>query len=74
MTPADIIESAKLAGASLAIEDGNLAFSAPADWFLAHQEDIKKHHRAIIMLLKLRESERAGFGNVIDMASKRRHG
>ena len=74
MTPADLIESSKLAGATLAVEDGNLAFSAPADWFLTNQEDLKKHHRAIITLLKFRESERAGFGNVIDLASRRRHG
>lgn len=73
MTPAEIIESARLHGAHLSVNPrGELQFAASLAWYSRHKADLKEHHRAIVLLLKYEQARGEGMGKVIEF--RRRDG
>lgn len=71
MTPAELIESARLCGAHLDVNQRDeLEFSAPGEWYMVHKEEMKKHHRAIVLLLKFQSAARQEMGKVLPFRRK----
>lgn len=71
MTPAELIESARLHGAHLGINPrGELEFASTYEWYSAHEADLKRHHKALLVMLKMEQSRRGEWGKVIPFRRK----